>query len=107
MTNLTTLKEWRDQVPSAAVLEGWSNKLKKDHRTRTVKQILLEAAKSTEDGDAIRAQVIMQMASIEDDGRTYETGGKEWMTQVVENGPDAGWLPQVRPDHHGGQAQDR
>lgn len=84
MTNLTTLKEWRDQVPSAAVLDGWAERLKKDFRTRTVKQILLDAAKSTEDGDAIRAKVIMQMASIEDEGRSYETGGKEWMTQVVE-----------------------
>ena len=83
-SNLETLKAWRNEVPSAAMLEGWAEKIKKDHRTRMVKKILADAMGSRDDGDAIRAKIITQLASIEDDGRSYETGGKDWMGQVVE-----------------------
>lgn len=81
--NLETLKSWRNEIPSANLMQGWADKLKRDYRTRIVKQIMADAISSHEDGDAIRAKVITQLASIEDDGRSYVTTGEEWMTQVV------------------------
>lgn len=82
--NLETLIGWVRETASAANLHHFATKLRDAHKSRVVKQILTDALVSTEGADAIRASLITQLASIEDDGRSYETGGSEWMAQVVE-----------------------
>lgn len=82
--NLAVLTGWMNETASAANLDHWVNRLRDAHKLASIKKMLSEALESTDSADAIRAKLITQLASIEDDGRSYETGGTEWMAQVVE-----------------------
>lgn len=82
--NISTLTHWAKETVSSANLGHLVGRIKDRYKKRVVQQILADALASDDGADAIRAKVITQMASIEDDGRSYETGGQDWMAQVVD-----------------------
>lgn len=82
--NVETLTGWLKETASTKNIDHYAARLKDIHKSRTVKAILREALESQDATDSIRANVITQLSSIEEDGKTYETGGKEWMGKVLD-----------------------
>jgi replicative DNA helicase len=96
VANLESLKEFRKDVQSPTLLIHWASSLKEAFKSKQIKKLLTEAISSHEPTDVIRSRVITQMAALDEDGRNYETGGKEWMSQVVEKVEEV-----FQAKHHG------
>ena len=83
--NLAAIIEWtKEAVASEATLRTWVEKIRERSRASKLKA-LLEIESRSEDGvDVIRSRLMNQLASLEDDDQSWETGGKEWMTEVID-----------------------
>lgn len=83
--NLDAVVTWtREAVPSEANLKSWVLKIRERAKAKKLSALLESELHSEDAPDTIRARLMTQLASLEDDERSWETGGKAWMAEVID-----------------------